>query len=253
MYIYKITNNLNNKIYIGYKSKTVEESESYYGSGTVIKAAIKKYGKDNFTKTILERDIVDFDFLKERERHYIKLYDSYNNGYNLTKGGDGIIGYKLTEEHKQKLIKSVKGKPLSKEHKQKLSESLQGKIISEETKEAIRKALTGRPRPEETKRKISEGNIGKIRSEETRRKIGAFQKGRTRSPHSEETKRKIGAANAISLLGKTRGPHSKEHGEAISKSLNNKPIIKCPHCDVQGNNSNGAMTRYHFDNCKQKS
>ena len=110
MYIYKITNNLNNKIYIGLKTKTVEESESYYGSGIAIKQAIKKYGKDNFTKTILERDITDHDYLQERERHYIDIYDSLNNGYNLTKGGDGTIGHTHTEEYKQSHAKRYIGR-----------------------------------------------------------------------------------------------------------------------------------------------
>ena len=49
MYIYKITNNINGKEYIGYKTKTVNESKNYYGSGIIIKHAIKKYGKDNFS------------------------------------------------------------------------------------------------------------------------------------------------------------------------------------------------------------
>ena len=91
MYIYKITNNLNNKIYIGLKTSSVEESESYYGSGVLINLAIDKYGIDNFTKTILERDITDFKVLCERERHYIEYYDSFRgkHGYNMTGGGAG--------------------------------------------------------------------------------------------------------------------------------------------------------------------
>jgi hypothetical protein len=79
--VYKITNNLNHKIYIGaHKSK--REFDSYYGSGKAIKQAIKKYGKQNFTKEILfsfveetlmwekESELVNFEF--------ISRIDTYN-------------------------------------------------------------------------------------------------------------------------------------------------------------------------------
>ena len=49
--------------------------------------AIAKYGKDNFTIEQIEE--VENDFLGEREMYWIHYYDSYNNGYNATLGGDG--------------------------------------------------------------------------------------------------------------------------------------------------------------------
>jgi len=145
MYIYKITNNLNNKIYIGLSSKTPEETTDYYGSGVVINLALDKHGKHNFTKTILERNITDIDLLSERERHYIKLYDATNKGYNITKGGRGVLGYKHTEETKQKIAESnrLKG-PRSEETKQKIREANSGVPFTKERCEKIRKALKGR-------------------------------------------------------------------------------------------------------------
>ena len=148
MYIYKITNKLNGNIYIGLKTTSVEESLEYYGSGKLIQIAIKKYGKKNFTKEILERNITDFDILCEREKHYIALYDSKNNGYNMTDGGLGSLGYTQTEEHRANMSKSLSKprKPLSEETKKKLSEAAKkrkGRPVSEETRRKLSEALKG--------------------------------------------------------------------------------------------------------------
>ena len=86
-YIYLITNMLNGKKYIGKKVGKPEESKRYMGSGITIKEAISKYGKENFTKTILE--YLPNGNLDERESFWIKEYDTYHTGYNLTRGGDG--------------------------------------------------------------------------------------------------------------------------------------------------------------------
>ena len=91
-YIYKITNNVNGKIYVGKRScKCDIQDDKYFGSGTRLKYAIKKYGKQNFTKTIidtcdtleqvyeLERFIVDAEFIKRTDN------------YNLVIGGPNLI------------------------------------------------------------------------------------------------------------------------------------------------------------------
>ena len=93
MYIYKTTNTLNGKIYIGLSSRQVEESTRYLGSGKLIKQAINKYGKEHFKKEIIERDIEDFDLLCEREIYWIKELESRveHGNYNITDGGEGTI------------------------------------------------------------------------------------------------------------------------------------------------------------------
>jgi len=90
MYIYKSTNNLTGKIYIGLSTMSVEESTNYYGSGKLITRALKKYGKENFTKEILIRDIEDRSKLALLEIDLIKEYKSTdrNIGYNISPGGD---------------------------------------------------------------------------------------------------------------------------------------------------------------------
>ena len=90
MIIYKITNLLNNKIYVG---KSELNNPNYYGSGTYITRAIKKYGKENFKKDIIiEFYFYDNDLLNEEEIYWIETLNSKDPkiGYNITKGGDGI-------------------------------------------------------------------------------------------------------------------------------------------------------------------
>lgn len=140
-YIYKITNKLNGKIYVGKRVKeNAADIENYYGSGIAIKAAIEKYGKENFTKDILEWVPVTENCkeLCDREKFWIKTLQANvpNIGYNLTAGGDGSCspeaarkgaetrkrnGYKHSEETKQKMREAALGRKFSDEHKQTLS------------------------------------------------------------------------------------------------------------------------------------
>ena len=55
-YIYKIVNNLNQKVYIGKHSQIANKKDNYFGSGVLLKKAIEKYGKNNFTKEIILKD-----------------------------------------------------------------------------------------------------------------------------------------------------------------------------------------------------
>ena len=100
-FIYKITNTVNGKSYIGQTIQNVKE-RFYQHCATkcsqavlnmVIHKAITKYGKSNFTIEVIEE--VESANLNDRERYWIRYYDSYNNGYNSTEGGqDGIKLFK---------------------------------------------------------------------------------------------------------------------------------------------------------------
>lgn len=93
--IYKITNKVNNKIYIGC-SKNIEHRWNAHKSEAFISGkpqydysihkAFRKYGLENFLFEIIE--LTDKDNLFEREVYWINFYDSYNTGYNETNGGD---------------------------------------------------------------------------------------------------------------------------------------------------------------------
>ena len=88
-YIYKITNQITNKIYVGrgtVRTKTYgPEKDHYYGSGRVIRRSLEKYGKENHTKEILEYCETKEQVI-ERETFWIKELDAMNPevGYNMT-------------------------------------------------------------------------------------------------------------------------------------------------------------------------
>jgi hypothetical protein len=85
MFIYKTTNKINNKQYIGLCTR---DDKNYLGSGKLLKLAIIKYGRDNFVREVLE-ECDTFEQLLEKEIYWINYYDAVNNEnfYNLSIGG----------------------------------------------------------------------------------------------------------------------------------------------------------------------
>lgn len=85
--IYKITNKINNKIYIGITTRTLETrwKEHLRHSSQKIDIAINEFGKENFIIEQIEE--CSNEMLDEREQFWISYYNSFNDGYNLTSGG----------------------------------------------------------------------------------------------------------------------------------------------------------------------
>lgn len=104
-YVYKISNILNGKIYVG-KHSTKSLNDSYMGSGVAIKRALKKYGKENFIK-----DVICFcdseGAMNKKEIEWIKELDTFRRGYNMTKGGEGCLGRKVSKEDRLRQSISV--------------------------------------------------------------------------------------------------------------------------------------------------
>lgn len=94
-YIYKITNDINNKIYIGKTNRTIKErfrehckaSERDRYEKRPLYSAMNKYGIEHFY--IEEIEQCDLSLAEEREKYWIEYYNSFKNGYNATLGGDG--------------------------------------------------------------------------------------------------------------------------------------------------------------------
>jgi group I intron endonuclease len=111
MIIYKTINIINNKIYIG---KDFFNNPNYLGSGILLDAAIKKYGRKNFKKEILEI-CKDKNELELCEIYWISKFNATDRkiGYNITEGGTGGNTYKNNSnlpEIKKKLSSARKGK-----------------------------------------------------------------------------------------------------------------------------------------------
>jgi group I intron endonuclease len=195
--IYKTTNLINGKIYIG---QSRYNDVNYLGSGTKLIASIHHYGKENFTKEILE-ECDSIEQLNERERHWIDQLNAMDTkiGYNLKSGGNQNV--LLSEETKNKISRSLKGcisYTRSVEHKklQSIKHKGQGKgrRLTGETKIKISESNKGKhsnPKSVEMKQKLSEINKGKKASTETKRKMSEAKKGKKASA---ESKRKMSEA-----------------------------------------------------------
>ena len=211
--IYKITNTLNGKAYIGQThspKKRIQEHFRGYGS-TLLKQAIQKYGRDVFTVDILYDGVLPI-FLDELEKDCIKRFDTVApNGYNLETGGNR--NKTLSAETRAKISAAHKGrklKPLSPEHRAKIAESNRRRTISPETRKKLSEAAKGKKASPEARAKMSKAHKGnkygkgkpspmrgKKHSPEARAKMSASRKGNKNCVGrklSPETRAKIAAS-----------------------------------------------------------
>lgn len=195
-YMYKITNMINSKIYIGVHSVRILniEDDTYMGSGIRIKAAIKKYGIENFNREILEIfENSEQAFAKEKE--IVNQEFVYRNDtYNLAIGGKGG---KLWD-----IIPWNRGKKncFSDESRAKMSASMKGKMAGDKN------PMYGK-------------NVADIMTPEANaerlRKIGTANKGQTRTPEQCENYSKSASKRRwiVHISGKTS--HLKENDERL--------------------------------------
>ena len=154
-YIYKTTNLIDNKIYIG--KKKGEFTEKYKGSGKYLRNAVNKYGVENFKVEIIEY-CETLEEQNEKEKYWIDYYRSQNAEiYNIANGGDGGDIFSCLPQEQLQEIKDYisycskngicgnKGKHFSQEHKQKLSDAHKGIKRTQEQIEKHRQAILGKP------------------------------------------------------------------------------------------------------------
>lgn len=233
--IYQITNTINGKIYIG-KHQTENINDNYFGSGIALRNAIKKYGKQHFSKEVLFVFDTEAEMnQKERElitEEFVQRQDTYNLGV----GGEGGPHFKGKTHSKETIEKMVKNRVfvITDEYRTKLSEVNKNRVLSDTAKKNISDAAK-KPKSEETKNKLRDAYAA-----------------RRDATLNDDTKRKI--SKSVSgennpMFGKT---HSVETRQKISDAMTGKLSrqVECPFCKKTG--AARIMPRYHFDNCKYK-
>jgi len=191
-----------------------------------------KYGEDNFEFRIIEE--CEDEILSEREILWIKKYRELGkNLYNFTDGGEGMSGWKHSEETKKKMSEARKGKSPSEEHKKKISESLKGRKVPKETLTKVSKSISGdknhfygKHHTDETKARMSKSHTGKKLSNEHKRKLSESSKGNksmTGRHHSEETKKKMSIARKGKKLSEE---HKRKILESRKKYFQNKKLME---------------------------
>ena len=170
MLVYLITNLIDNKRYVGQTSQpliTRWKRHQYpfpHRRQSYLYNAIKKYGIENFSieALVTVHNKADMDFY---ESFLIRELDLRNpeKGYNLTDGGGGMLGFKLSEQTKRKMSQHVK----TKEHCKRISNSKIGN-----------QARLGLKHSEETKRKMSASAKGRVFTEEHKRNLSLAQQRR---------------------------------------------------------------------------
>jgi group I intron endonuclease len=158
--LYQTTNVCNSRIYVGvHKLANTSRSKNYLGSGDALQLAVKKYGKDKFTRTTLAEFSCAEDAYEAEANMVTEEFISRPDTYNICLGGLGCKGVAITEEHRAKISAANKGKPKSEEHKAKIA--------------------AGRSRPESTEKfRAANGGVnhhlyGKHHTEATKAKIAA--------------------------------------------------------------------------------
>lgn len=222
-FIYITTNNINGKKYIGQK-KYYGNYETYIGSGIALKNAINKYGKENFTREIIE-NCKTKEELDSREKFWIEYYNATESEdfYNITSGGDGGFG-------------SGKNSPWY------------GKHLSDETKEKLSKIKSGENNPfygkthsDEVKKKLSEKALNQRHSKETREKMSKSMK-ENHADFNGKNNPRANPVNQYSLNGEfiKRWDYAKEASRTLD--INYSSLISC--CTGKYKSSGGFKWSY---------
>lgn len=155
-YVYKATNNLNNKAYVGVSYKPMKRIQSHYRDANLNRStfylhnAIRKYGEDAFNWEILDYSTDKDEAFDQLEKWWIKHFDTFRNGYNMTKGGNcgpDKSGTTPSKETRRKMSLAAAGKP--KPHLQGRTPWNKGLPCSEEQKQKLRKMKTKGGKPVE--------------------------------------------------------------------------------------------------------
>ena len=148
--IYKVVNKVNGKVYIGFTSNFDARKKSHqkiiknpkYTS--VFHNSLRKYGWESFEWKVIYQSKERKHTLEVMEPLFIEQYNSFNDGYNMTFGGEGNLGFFHNEKTKDIIGSRTRGKKLPESHKQKISNSHLGITPSKETRSKMSITRKGR-------------------------------------------------------------------------------------------------------------
>lgn len=188
-YIYKTTNLINSKIYVGQK-KSKKFIKSYKGSGVNIKRAIKKYGIDNFHVEIIQWCETKED-LDLKEKYWIKKLKSqwaFGNGYNITDGGEfGDTFTHLTPEERERRVQTHRDNNIlpewTEERRIKQSKMFSGKG---NPMYGVESPMKNKKLPAYRIEQLRKQATGVIHSDKTKEKIKKSQQDRWKNKTQEE-------------------------------------------------------------------
>lgn len=199
MYLYKITNRINGKAYIGVTKREPNERWRqhkstymrliYRNSKHALCHALKKYGVDNFDFQVLAT-ADSMEELKELEKNAIQMFNTFAStgyGYNLSLGGDGSPGHIVNDEARAIMSRSAQ------EYANNNPNPMQGRKHSDETKELIRQKALGRKISKATRKKISKALKGRPSANKGRKRGKAWNSGLKYSDEQREALRKARA------------------------------------------------------------
>lgn len=170
--IYQVTNQVNGKIYIG-KHVTDDLNDGYMGSGTILKKAIRKYGVDKFTKTILHIYDNENDMIAKEGELVNEEFVARLDTYNLTQGGNGSFSH--INSNKDFYIKK------------------QSNTVKQKYANGWKNPMLGKERPDTRQRMLTDNPMkkGHQKSEEHKRNIGLAKLGKKRAPFSDEWRQNL--------------------------------------------------------------
>ena len=165
--IYRFTNNLNGKMYVGSSSNLSNRFIKHFNLNYIskhknelsISRAMIKYGYNNFSLDILE--YCDFSILFKREQFYLDLLEPV---YNIAKVAGSNLGFRHSKESRAKISKALKGSPLLRSLKLGTTHTEETKKLMSLSRSGERNPNYGKPHTEVSKDLIRKSRIGKIHS-----------------------------------------------------------------------------------------
>jgi len=230
MIIYKITNLVTRKLYIGQTTQTLEQRWKQHlvfinrNKNTKLSNAIRKYGAQNFLIELIEQ-APNQQILNEREQYWIKLYNTIDPGigYNMTEGGTGGDTF-TNNPNKEQIRADMKLRPgITEEGRKKKSEFLKqnNPMYNPDVRLKHKQAVE--------QREWKGGTVLKDLNTE-----------QVTCPHCK----KSGGYMSFKQFHFDRC-------EALTGIKHTKPEYTCPHCKKTGRGASN-MQRWHFKNCKYR-